>query len=212
MCLAMSHLYAVLPMLLVRARSLFPPMAGGSVLDCHFKSSIYLRRTRSWARIGLWRVDPNLSMVVSVDRCRQAWTVCRWVIHGYQYLVLQLMVSPCFSLSISLRTSTCSQNYHAFLYLFQLKATQAGSLYASDSILSTTSGSHQCPINLEAVTDCFTNENSLLYCFINDDDAMQNLMLTHGFHVRNLDRTDGNDHYAIIFYTDYVLASLLIAI
>jgi hypothetical protein len=89
----------------------------------------------------------------------------------------------------SSHTSTCSRNYHAFLYLFQLKATQAGSLYASDSILSTASGSHQCPINLEAVTNCFTNENSLSYCFINDDDVMWNLMLTHGLHVKNLDCT-----------------------
>ena len=89
----------------------------------------------------------------------------------------------------SFHPSTRSRNYHAFVYLFPLKATQVGSLYTSDSISSTASGSHQCPINLDAVTDCFTNENSLSYCFISDDAAMRNLMHTHGLHVENLDRT-----------------------
>jgi hypothetical protein len=79
MCLAMSHLYAALPMSLVQAWSSSPPMADGSVLDCHFKLSIHLRQTCSWVQIGLQHVSLILLMVVSVDCRRRAWTVCQQV-------------------------------------------------------------------------------------------------------------------------------------
>jgi hypothetical protein len=73
---------------------------------------------------------------------------------------------------------------------FQLKATQAGSSYAPNIISDNASSSHQCPINLDAVTDCLTNENSPSYCFVRDNSAMQRLMLAHGLHVNDLDRSE----------------------
>jgi hypothetical protein len=72
----------------------------------------------------------------------------------------------------------------------QLKATQAGLSYVPETMSNSASGSHECPINLDLIADCFTYESSSSYCFLSDDTAMRSLMLTHGLHVDNLDRTE----------------------
>lgn len=132
-----------------------------------------------------------VSQVQVVDGviCRPSWTSLERLPAGHSWVPI-----PCNS----------SHGAHSFFLLvfqhihgiliyfchFQLKATQAGSLSVSDTTLSTASGSHECPINLDAVTDCLSNSNSLSYCFISDDIAMRKLMSTHGLHIENLDRMD----------------------
>lgn len=132
-----------------------------------------------------------VSQVQVVDGviCRPSWTSLERLPAGHSWVPI-----PCNS----------SHGAHSFFLLvfqhihgiliyfchFQLKATQVGSLSVSDTTLSTASGSHECPINLDAVTDCLSNSNSLSYCFISDDIAMRKLMSTHGLHIENLDRMD----------------------